>query len=176
MALPALGVTPNPPQKCGSCNLMSTKRRKTAVHSPWASVVPFRQSASFSSRCMGWFYQISKGFKEALKFIISAWDLAFLISKILSLWLTQKACIFTQCPVLPCRSPRRHFQWSVQVGLFFVKAKRTSDWIVTVSSPPRIPPHPYIGITYPLHSTLCLFVCWNKTQKTILHLLWLGGK
>jgi len=55
------------------------------------------QFAQFLIACT---HQIAKGFKEALKFIISAWDLAFLISTILSLWLTQKACILTQCPAL----------------------------------------------------------------------------
>jgi len=47
-------------------------------------------------------HQISKGFKEAFKFIIWAWDLTFLNNKILYLWLTQKACILTQCPVPLC--------------------------------------------------------------------------
>ena len=42
---------------------------------------------------------ILKSFAEALKFIISAWDLAFLISKILFFDATQKAYILTQCPV-----------------------------------------------------------------------------
>ena len=44
--------------------------------------------------------QISKGFEEALKFIILAWDLVFLYSKIMYLGLTQKAWILTQCPVI----------------------------------------------------------------------------